>query len=91
MVDDRYDAAFQRGYVAPPAEQIRPGWPVAALVFSGALLLIGAAGLFATPPAIAVSVADYLAPILLCAVAPWVLAVGAAGFVGAVAVRSLGR
>ena len=88
MVDPRYDPAFQRGYVPPPA---KVPWPVAPLVFSTVLIAVGTVAFLVPSPAIAISVADYVAPLVLAAVAPWLLAVGVAAFLASVVVRSVSR
>jgi len=103
MTDPRFDPAFQRGYVEPepeastsrPVDVAAPRnpwlallWVLAALLTLGgvaALLVVGAVEL--APPSDPFTF--YVLTALLAGLAPWLVAAGVFGMVGAVFIHAL--
>ena len=101
MVDSRYDPAFQRGYEEPlasPAEALeaprRNPWLAVLWILAVVFTAAGAAALYYSELALSTpnldnTVASYVFPSLLQAVAPWLFGVGLATLSGVVFVHAV--
>jgi hypothetical protein len=102
VVDPRYDPAFQRGYEAPVSSVVEPveasrrrnPWLVVLWILAIAFTASGIAALYYSTAALSSpnldnTVAFYVVPQLVQAVAPWLVGVGLATLSGVVFVHAV--
>lgn len=98
-IDPRYDPAFQRGYDQPGPESAGPSVvapvdtrrnPWLAVLWGLAVLLIaGGVVLLTVVPSAETATGVYVLPVVLPAVAPWVVGAGLAALVAAVTLHAV--